>query len=299
MNSAERRRGGGTAAGAHTQRTTARHQLATATSTTAAAAAAAATSNSSSSSSREKAREREGTKGLPTMPPRAAVSSSSANTTASPDETLDGGVSLQENEGSAAHKGKDPSYRDKEGRAGPRSGSSSPSRTATQQLLRDRDDRIAALERELSVMEKEFHRELDKLSQSESETATFWQSKHSALNQQFLRTDTELRLLRSEVEVREAERDELRQRWEALRREVRERDEEIRGLRGQVRGLKEFVSTSTRTDGQTSDEVFGDGMARLGNGLQNWVINNFRKAKMGKPKPMEREGLCMARDPKD
>lgn len=48
-----------------------------------------------------------------------------------------------------------------------------------------------------------------------------------------------------------------------------------------MRGLKEWVSTSTRTDGQTSDEVFGDGMARLGNGLQNWVIVNFRKAKMG------------------
>lgn len=40
---------------------------------------------------------------------------------------------------------------------------------------------------------------------------------------------------------------------------------------------------STRSDGQaqTSDEVFGEGMAKLGNGLQNWVLVNFRRAKIG------------------
>lgn len=147
--------------------------------------------------------------------------------------------------------------------------------------VKQKDERIAYLEKEMDVMEREFQRELDKLSQNESETATFWQAKHSSLHQQYLRTDTELRLLRSEVDVREAEREELRQGWEVLRRELRERDAEIRGLRDQVRGLKEFVSTNTRADGQTSDEVFGDGMARLGNGLQNWVITHFRKSKLG------------------
>ncbi|KAL7823532.1 hypothetical protein V8C26DRAFT_425606 [Trichoderma gracile] len=151
---------------------------------------------------------------------------------------------------------------------------------ATAHLLREKDERIAYLEKEMAIMEREFHQELDKLSQAESETATFWQGKHSALNQQFLRTDTELRLLRAEVDVREAEREELRQAVEVLRRELQERDDEIRRLRGQVRGLKDFVSTSTRTDDQTSDEVFGDGMTKLGNGLQNWVITNFRKAKL-------------------
>ncbi|EGX93642.1 hypothetical protein CCM_05017 [Cordyceps militaris CM01] len=149
--------------------------------------------------------------------------------------------------------------------------------------VRQKDERIAYLEREMDTMEREFQHQLDKLSANESETATFWQAKHSALNQQYLRTDTELRLLRAEVDVREAERAELRQGWEVLRRELMERDEEMRGLRGQVRGLKEFVSTSTRADGQTSDEVFGDGMARLGNGLQNWVISHFRKARLDLP----------------
>ncbi len=154
--------------------------------------------------------------------------------------------------------------------------------------VKQKDERIAYLEREMDTMEREFQHQLDKMSANESETATFWQSKHSTIHQQYLRTDTELRLLRAEVDVREAEREELRQGWdvlrreiEVLRREVKDKDEENRALRGQVRGLKEFVSTSTRADGQTSDEVFGDGMARLGNGLQNWVISHFRKAKLG------------------
>lgn len=156
--------------------------------------------------------------------------------------------------------------------------------TAMAQALKEKDSRIAYLERELSIMETEFQRELDKLSANESETASFWQAKHSALNQQFLRTDTELRLLRAEVDVREAEREELRAGWDSLRRSLRDRDDEVRDLRAQVRGLKEWVSNSTRSDGQTqtSDEVFEDGMARLGNGLQNWVIVNFRRAKIGK-----------------
>lgn len=151
---------------------------------------------------------------------------------------------------------------------------------AATQLVKEKDLRIAVLERELGVMETEFQRELDKLSQNESETASFWQAKHSALNQQFLRTDTELRLLRAELDVREAEREELRSGWETMKREVRERDDEIRDLKAQVRGLKEWVSTSTKADSSTSDEVFGDGMARLGNGLQNWIIVNFRRAKL-------------------
>lgn len=148
--------------------------------------------------------------------------------------------------------------------------------------VKQKDERISYLETEMDTMEREFQHQLDKLSANESETATFWQAKHSAMHQQYLRTDAELRLLRAEVDVREAEREELRHGWEVLRRELKERDDEIRGLRGQVRGLKEFVSTSTRADGQTSDEVFGDGMARLGNGLQNWVISHFRKVKLGK-----------------
>lgn len=148
---------------------------------------------------------------------------------------------------------------------------------------KEKDLRIAHLERELTVMETEFQRELDRLSTHESETASFWQAKHSALNQQFLRADTELRLLRDEAHAREAETEDVTRGWrDTMRAEMGARDEEIRDLRAQVRGLKEWVSTSTRADGAAvaSDEVFRDGMARLGNGLQNWVITNFRRARL-------------------
>ena len=225
---------------------------------------------------------------MPTPPPKAAVNAGG------PEEpSHEGGAALQDKEEKRDAHTKSTRESQELNSPGPSRATSLASRSSSnkarskdrevyQQELREKDERIAYLEKEMGVMEREFSRQLDKLSQNESETATFWQGKHSALNQQFLRTDTDLRMLRSEVESKDNERDELRRGRDMLRRELRERDEEIRGLRGQVRGLKEFVSTSTRTDGQqTSDEVFGDGMTRLGNGLQNWVITNFRKAKTG------------------
>jgi hypothetical protein len=236
---------------------------------------------------------------MPTVPPRAAVTN--ANPTSPDDAHETNSLSDRKDKDVDSHhrKGKDgkDTVSNIVGSTGG-GGSTSPVRSVgvgsgtkgkqreAALQLRERDERIAHLEAEMTIMESEFTKELDRLSQNESETATFWQAKHSNLNQQYLRTDTELRLLRTEVDVRNAEREELRQEWDMLRRELKDRDDEIRSLRGQVRGLKEFVSTSTRTDGQTSDEVFVDGMTRLGNGLQNWVIVNFRRAKMGERQPL-------------
>ncbi|RDA87320.1 hypothetical protein CP532_2657 [Ophiocordyceps camponoti-leonardi (nom. inval.)] len=143
------------------------------------------------------------------------------------------------------------------------------------QQLQEKNKRIAQLEEEMARMQRDFLRD-------ESQTSTFWQAKHSALHRQFLESDTELRLLRTEAERRDAEREELLRGWEEIRRELGRRDEDVGRLSAQVRGLKEFVSSSTRCLGaqQTSDEVFGDAMAWLANGLQNWVIINFRKAKL-------------------
>ncbi|KAK7921139.1 hypothetical protein PG985_009161 [Apiospora marii] len=158
------------------------------------------------------------------------------------------------------------------------------------QHLREKDDEIAELQRELAQLESEFARQVELLSQNESETAAFWQAKHSALNQQFLRTDTELRLLRAEAEARDAERAELQDGRDALRRELRERDDEVRRLHALNRGLKEQVSTSTRAyHEQTSDDQFGDDMARLGNGLQNWIMVHFRKTKIDLAKTSQSE----------
>jgi activating signal cointegrator complex subunit 1 len=237
---------------------------------------------------------------MPTVPPRAAVTN--ANPTSPDDSHETNSPSDRKDKDIDSHHRKGKDGKDIVGNTigstggggsgtspvrsvGIGSGTKGKQREAALQL-RERDERIAHLEAEMTIMESEFTKELDRLSQNESETATFWQAKHSNLNQQYLRTDTELRLLRTEVDVRNAEREELRQEWDMLRRELKDRDDEIRSLRGQVRGLKEFVSTSTRTDGQTSDEVFVDGMTRLGNGLQNWVIVNFRRAKMGEQEPL-------------
>jgi hypothetical protein len=165
-----------------------------------------------------------------------------------------------------------------------------------------KDKKIAALEKELATMVDEFDRELTTLSHkltNESETANFWQQKHSSLNQTFLKTDTELRLLRQEVsgfeQVKESrdrdiktrisslmlDRDAFREAYNEAMGELRVKEEVIKSLQGQVRGLKSFVSTSSKMDEQVTDEAFGERMQRLGNGLQNWVITNFRRVKIG------------------
>ena len=166
-----------------------------------------------------------------------------------------------------------------------------------------KDAKIAELEKELATMEDEFERELTQLSHkltNESETAQFWQAKHSSLNQTFLKTDTDLRLLRQEIstfqQAREErdrdiktrisslmlDRDAFREAYNEAMGELRQKEEEVRKLQGQVRGLKSFVSTSSKMDEQVTDEAFGERMQRLGNGLQNWVITNFRRVKIGK-----------------
>jgi hypothetical protein len=166
----------------------------------------------------------------------------------------------------------------------------------------DKAARIAYLEKEIAIMEEEFSRELEQLGEkltNESDTSKYWQQKHSALNQQFLKTDTDFRILRHEVagwdkqrEERDKDvktrisslmldRDTLREGYHLLKSDLKHKDEEILRLRSQVKGLKDFVSTNSRTDDQITDEVFGEMMQRLGNGIQNWVIQNFRKAKIG------------------
>jgi activating signal cointegrator complex subunit 1 len=177
---------------------------------------------------------------------------------------------------------------------------------AKRQDNEDKASRIATLEIEMAVMEEEFSRELAQLGQkitNESELSLYWQQKHSALNQQFLKADADLRVLRHEVGIRDKSREErerdrerdmktrisslildrdtLREGYHAVKAETREKDEEIGRLRNQVKGLKDFVSVNSRMEGQVTDEVCGEMMRGLGNGLQNWVITNFRKAKIG------------------
>lgn len=154
------------------------------------------------------------------------------------------------------------------------------------------------------MMEDEFERELTGLSHkltNENETSVFWQQKHSSLHQSFLKLDTELRILRSstpsnsvvekdrerDVKTRLSslvmDRDAFREAYNEAMGELRERDGEIAELRGQVRGLKEFLAkTNVVGIEQIADEGFGEMWRRLGNGIQNWVISNFRRVKIGR-----------------
>ncbi|KAK3490990.1 uncharacterized protein B0T23DRAFT_174485 [Neurospora hispaniola] len=148
--------------------------------------------------------------------------------------------------------------------------STTPTPTTTEDLLKQKDDRIAHLE--LS-----YQRTLDALTNASSSLSSF-----SSLTST---TAHELRLLRLEADALRAERDELRSDWNAAQQSLREREDEIRDLRRQMRGLKEWVSNSTRAEAtgaaqQVSDEVLGAAMAKLGNELQNWVLVNFRRAKV-------------------
>lgn len=175
----------------------------------------------------------------------------------------------------------------------------------------DKASRIATLEIEMARMEDEFSRELTQLGQkitNESESSQYWQQKHSTLHQQFLKVDTDLRILRRENSVREKQREErdrdlktrvsslildrdtLRDAYHAKQAELKARDQEMMQMRAQIKGLKDFVSVNSRMDGQITDEVLGDMMRSLGNGLQNWVISNFRRSKLSETQ------LCISLD---
>lgn len=176
------------------------------------------------------------------------------------------------------------------------------SKRENDQELISLDLKIVRLEKESGIMEEEFTQELTRLSHkltSETEKANFWEKKYSTLNQMFLKTDTDLRMLQHEFGARDKQleerdrdiktrisslkidRDFCREGYNAAQRDLIEKDREVVELRSQIRDLKKFVSTSTRSEGQMTDESFGEMMQKLGNELQNWVISSFKKPKIG------------------
>lgn len=66
------------------------------------------------------------------------------------------------------------------------------------------------------------------------------------------------------------------------------RMDEISSLQQQLLDLKRSISTSTRTDSQVSDSTFAQEMGVLHHELQNWIVNNFRRAKVD----VSAEALC-------
>ncbi|KAL2265695.1 hypothetical protein VTJ83DRAFT_6795 [Remersonia thermophila] len=178
--------------------------------------------------------------------------------------------------------------------APPASGSDpTPSLSTLQPALRDRDARIADLERKLAAIESGPRASHDPESRADSEEAVFWRGRCAALEDQVKALQKRLAAHGKDgggpAGARKAEQGRAdgdsgddKGNGRAERRILEKKNDEIAQLKAQVKGLKEFVSVSTRTDGevQISDEVFGERMARLGNGLQNWVLVNFRRAKV-------------------
>lgn len=176
---------------------------------------------------------------------------------------------------------------------------------AATQVLREKDTRIAALERELQIMEEEFTRELEKYSLRESERSTFWQARYESVRGEVEALRGELRRVRQrEEEGRDGgERREVEVaagrgegKGEGMERVVRERDQEIRDLKRQIRGLKEWVSTSTRHGvASVADEELGIRMRKLGNELQEWVLINLRRARIDLSKADEASTVELGR----
>lgn len=77
------------------------------------------------------------------------------------------------------------------------------------------------------------------------------------------------------------DRDSFREAYNEAKSELISKEDSIKALQSQIWGLKSFVSTSSKMDEQITDEAFGEYMQRIGNSLQNWVITNFRRIKLG------------------
>ncbi|KAB8290216.1 hypothetical protein EYC80_011085 [Monilinia laxa] len=128
------------------------------------------------------------------------------------------------------------------------------------------------------------------------ETLHLLQTAHTNLHNTYLSTDSSLRLLRStpancpspsgvqsRIGALMTDRDAFREAYNEAMAEMREKDGEIMALRGQVRGLKEWVSSSRRGGiggEQVTDELVAERMQWIANALQNWVISNFRRGRI-------------------
>ena len=121
----------------------------------------------------------------------------------------------------------------------------------------------------------------------------FWKQRYSEATQERSRQDKDLRAQFLERQLA------LRKEWDAksigltmdleraqrssheAQRLLDHRNDEIRELQRQVLDLKRSISTSTRTEGQVTDDVFREHIQTLGHDLQNWILNNFRRSKLG------------------
>ncbi|KAI9718256.1 MAG: hypothetical protein M1812_004246 [Candelaria pacifica] len=172
--------------------------------------------------------------------------------------------------------------------------------TARQEQLREQSNTLENYKDDLQAVRASYDDVIADLRaklSTEAQDKHFWSRKHEEVHREYLRTESDYRGLqttmidrdsqwKAEWERKQAhvllERDRCRESAHAAQKIARDRDDEVLELRRQVLDLKHSISTSTRTEGQITDDAFRDRIQRLGHDLQNWVINNFRKAKIGK-----------------
>lgn len=168
----------------------------------------------------------------------------------------------------------------------------------------DKDTIIARLNTSNAQLEASFVAELSHLSTALSETASELQELRSdhqhlqdswtGLNLDFSAIRNENLRLRSELEDKEdqeresrtrissliIERDTLRGRCESSRAAAQDKSDEVESLRAQVQGLKRWVSSSGRSEGQVTDSAIQTAVLDLAAGVQNWVLRSFRRSKL-------------------
>ncbi|KAI9822788.1 MAG: hypothetical protein M1832_003021 [Thelocarpon impressellum] len=130
---------------------------------------------------------------------------------------------------------------------------------------------------------------------AEARDKTFWARKHEEVHRQYLKTESEYRILQATVADRDGmwkrewerknehllqERDRCRDGFHAAQRAAQEWEDEAREMRRQVLELKHSISTSTRTEAQVTDDVFREKVRLLGHDVQNWTITNYRKREL-------------------
>lgn len=169
--------------------------------------------------------------------------------------------------------------------------------TTSSQQSEDKDEVIARLSANAAIQEAGFVNELSHISTqlaNVSDELFYWKETHASLIASHDQLKAQLEELKYEIEEREdadreaktrisslqIDRETWRQRYEELRESARERNEENEKLRAQITGLKRWVSSSGRSEVQVTDEAIAEAMSNLGAGLQNWVLKNYRKAKL-------------------
>jgi hypothetical protein len=169
---------------------------------------------------------------------------------------------------------------------------------AQRDVIEDRDRSIEGLSSNLAEI-TEMLSTVDSKLTDELQQKQYWMTKAGELHRDILRMESDhgrkMEGMRHDLDTRNLEKWDqknahlisrlrnMQDDFETADTLANQREGEIHDLKSQVLGLKHTIATSTRTEGQITDDTFRDSLGTLGHDLRNWVLNNFRphKAKIG------------------